>query len=420
MDARPEEYSRARENPCAPGAPVNDARRPFNRAAELALYGIAPLATIVTAPLLAQGLGPVARGQYGVAQVVATFAITLGAWGQAEMYLAEARRGSTGLSRPSVISWVGGTVSAVLAALALIALGLPLLVAILAAIWIPLLTQVNLWRSVAVAGSLLKAPALNNALGPVLRILGFGALFLLGVMTAESAITVYQAAAALAAIATVGLVAWRTRAERSGRTALPALLTGGSSIIAFSILNAITLRSDLIVLQIFAPPVEVGLYAAPASLTTAALALSAGFKSRIQAAAFAPHPMRSLVSESLPVLLLGTLGALVLWFAAPVLIALLFGAEYVDAEPLLRLLGISAVPLLMLDLVYGALVVLARRVQLIAVGAVGAVVMLGGLLVLCPAWGALGAATACIIAYTVTAIVGWIVLLREARREVSE
>ena len=35
----------------------------FPRPVELALYAAAPLATVVTAPILARSLGPVARGQ---------------------------------------------------------------------------------------------------------------------------------------------------------------------------------------------------------------------------------------------------------------------------------------------------------------------------------------------------------------------
>jgi len=44
----------------------------FNRGLELLFYSVAPIATLATAPILAHGLGPAGRGQYGVATAVAT------------------------------------------------------------------------------------------------------------------------------------------------------------------------------------------------------------------------------------------------------------------------------------------------------------------------------------------------------------
>jgi hypothetical protein len=43
----------------------------FNRVLELLLYSVAPIATLATTPILAHGLGPAGRGQYGVAIAVA-------------------------------------------------------------------------------------------------------------------------------------------------------------------------------------------------------------------------------------------------------------------------------------------------------------------------------------------------------------
>jgi hypothetical protein len=56
---------------------MEDPPSSYHRIPELLLYSIAPLAMLVTAPLLARGLGPVARGQYGVAIAIGTFALTL-------------------------------------------------------------------------------------------------------------------------------------------------------------------------------------------------------------------------------------------------------------------------------------------------------------------------------------------------------
>ena len=393
-------------------------RGAYPRAGELALYAVSPLATLISAPILARALGPAARGQYGVATVVATFALTLGAWGQAETYLAEARAGRFGYAQQTRIALVGGIVTAIATAGALLMLGLPLLTAVVTALWIPLLNQSNLWRSVSVASGYLRSPALGSGLGPVLRVLALLVLLLTATLTVDTAVAVTQGAMLVAAIGTVAVVARRVH----GRSAAPAvpvrdLLRSGGAVITFDVFNAFALRSDLIVLQLFASPHDVGLYAAPAALTTASLALSIGFKSRIQAAVVAARPPSAIAREVLPVLALGTVGAAMLWMLAPWLVAVFFGPAYGGSVVLLRLLGVAAVPLLLFDLAQGVLVVLARRKALIMVGAVSATCIVGALFVLCPLFGAAGAALACVIGYSVAAAFGWTALIRGLRRD---
>lgn len=390
----------------------------FPRAGELALYAVSPLATLISAPILARALGPAARGQYGVATVVATFALTLGAWGQAETYLAEARAGRFGYTQQTRIAVVGGVVTAIATAAALLLLGLPLLTAVVTALWIPLLNQTNLWRSVSVASGHLRSPALGSALGPVVRVLALLVLLLTATLTVDTAVAVTQGAMLVAAIATIAIVARRVHAQRAGPTVpVRELLRSGGAVITFDVFNAFALRSDLIVLQLFVSPHDVGLYAAPAALTTAALALSVGFKSRIQAAVVAAKPPSAIVREVLPVLALGAVGAAALWVLAPWLVGVIFGSAYAGSIPLLRLLGVAAVPLLLFDLAQGVLVVLARRAALIMVGAVSATCIVGGLFALCPLLGVVGAALACLVGYSVAAVVGWTVLIQGLRRD---
>lgn len=402
------------------GIQINDARQSYSRVVELLLYAISPLATLVTAPLLAQGLGPVARGHDGVAVAVGTFAVTLGSWGQSETYLGEARSGRSNIRQQARISWWGGGAAGILSAVALTALGIPVTTSVLTAVWIPVLSQANLWRSVCIAFGFLKEPALFTALGPVLRIVALLGLTWCAFLNAESAVMATQLTSVVAAFGTMWLVVRQVPDGGSSELVLiSALLRTGGSIIAFSVLNAITLRSDLVILQVFVSPHEVGLYAAPASLTTAALALSNGFKSRLQAAAFSEDSGTSVAREALPVLVLGTVGAGILWVIAPRLVQTFFGDEYQGSIILLRLLGVATVPLLLLDLAQGLLIVLAQRRQLISVGAVGAVTVSLSLALLCPPFGATGAAVACIVGYAVTAAVAWLVLVPDLRRGVT-
>lgn len=386
----------------------------FTRLPELLLYSVAPLATLVTAPLLARGLGPVARGQYGVATVIGMFAITLGAWGQAEIYLGEAGAGRFSVLQQSRITWVCGSIFGLLTATALIALSIPLSTSVLTAIWVPLLAQANVWRSVCVAFGHLKQPALYNALGSVIRVGALMALAWTTILNVDTAVTATQAALAISALVTMWLVVRRVPTHYDMELVpIPLLLRGGGSIITFSVLNAITLRSDVVILALFVTPHDVGLYAAPASLTTAALALSAGFKSRLQAAAFSTHAGTSVAREVLPLLVLSIVGAVALWFTAPQLVQVFFGRDYSDSVVLLRLLGIATVPLLMLDLAQGLLIVLARRKQLVTLGALGASSVVIALVIFCPGLGATGAAVACIVGYGIAAAIAWLALVRD-------
>ena len=380
----------------------------FSRAIELLLYAASPLATLITAPLLARELGPSERGQFGVALAVGTFALTLAAWGQAEMYLSEARSGRFSVRRQSRITWVGGCVVGVFCIVALILLGIPPLTSILTGVWVPVLAQANVWRAVCVALGRLKQPALFTAGAPLLRVVALVALLLTSSLTLDSAVTATQVAAALAAFVTMWLIVRRIpRSLNPESSSVIPLLRGGGTIIAFSLLNAVTLRSDLVILQIFATSTEVGLYAAPASLTTAALALSGAYKSRLQAATFFTNSRASVAREALPVLALGLLGAGILWFGAPALVNFFFGPEYAGSVPLLRLLGFATVPLLMVDLAHGLLVALGRRHNLIAAGGAGAAAVVLSLLALTPGLGAVGAAIACILGYSVAGVVSW-------------
>ena len=161
-----------------------------------------------------------------------------------------------------------------------------------------------------------------------------------------------------------------------------------------------TLRADVIVLQLVAAPTEVGLYAAPASLTTAALALSMAYRPRVQAAAFSTAPLRGILRNCLQVFVLATIGTVALWLATPLIVPILFGSRFQDAVPLMRTLAFAIVPLLMVDLVFAALIVLGRQRDLLVVAAGSAALNVVALCVLCPLWGAHGAAVATVLSYS--------------------
>jgi O-antigen/teichoic acid export membrane protein len=394
------------------GAPVA-----FNRGLELLLYSVAPIATLATATILAHGLGPAGRGQYGVATAVAALTVTLGSWGQAEIFLSRSRSGTDHYRMHSRISWVGGLAASVSCAFVMLALGLPPSTALVTAVWVPVLTQVGLWRSVSIARRRLKPPALDSAFGPLLRVAAFAALAALTILTVDSALFAFQAALALGSLLTVGLASWRSglRAQRRAVGALP-LLISGTGIIAWNLLHAVTLRADVIVLQLVAAPTEVGLYAAPASLTTAALALSTAYRPRVQAAAFSTAPLRGILRNCIQVFVLAAIGSVVLWLATPLVVPILFGSRFQGAEPIMRTLAFAIAPLLMVDLVFAALIVLGRQRDLLIVAAGSAALNVVALCVLCPLWGAHGAALATVLSYSLATVLGFTVLARATRQ----
>ncbi len=316
----------------------------------------------------------------------------------------------------SRISWVGGFAASIVCALIMLMLDLPWSVTLATIVWIPVLTQTGLWRSVSIARNRLKEPALDSALGPLLRLSALATLAALSLLTVESALFVFQGALVIGSLLTVGLASWRSGLRRLRRAAgaIP-LLRSGTGIIAFNLLHAVTLRADLIVLQLVASPTEVGLYAAPAGLTTAALALSTAYRPRVQAAAFSPSPMRGILRNCLQVVALGSVGTVALWLAAPMVVSVIFGSSFQGAEPIMRILVIAIVPLLMVDLVFAALIVLGRQQDLLVVAGGSALLNVVALCVLCPLWGAYGAALATVISYSLATALGFAILARATR-----
>ena len=389
----------------------------FHRGLELALYSIGPISTLATAPILAHGLGPEGRGQYGVAIAVATLAVTLGSWGQAEIFLSRSRFGTEHYRAHSRISWAGGLAAGSICVLVLLALGLPISVAVVTAVWVPALTQVGLWRAVSIAHGRLKPPALESAIGPFLRLIALLLLVALALLTVNSAVFAVQAGLAIGSLMTVGIASKRTNLRKQKREIGAAqLLASGTGIIAFNLLHAVTLRADVIVLQLVSTPTEVGIYSAPASLTTSALALSAAYKPRVQAAAFSASPLRGILRDCLRVLVIALVGTVGLWIATPVAVRILFGSSFQDAEPIMRTLAFAVPPLLMVDLVFAALIVLGRQRDLLVVAGGSAGLIVITLATLSPHFGAFGAALATVISYALATILGFAVLIRATRQ----
>lgn len=386
--------------------------KPFRRPVELVLYATAPAATLLTAPLLARGLGPVERGQYGLAIAVATLAMTVGSWGQGDVLLGMTRRGvAARYSHFQGVAAVGGVLSGVACFVMLLALGTGSGLAAATAITVPFLSITGLWQADAVRMGLLRPLALSNVVVSCSRVLGFTGLVLAGAMSAPTAAVVFQAALLAGLFVTVGLATRRARRHEPDSARLTMLLGAGALITAFNLANALLQRSDLIALQIGSSPAQLGLYAAPASLTTAALALSAAFKPRVQRLILQGEGPQALERELGRMLLIALVGVGALVVVAPVLVGVLFGEAFEGSIAPLRLLAMATIPVLTLDLVYGVLVASSRRAMLVGIATLGAALNALLLAWWVPPLGAEGAALAVLVAYSATGLVG-VVLAR--------
>lgn len=384
------------------GQPIRAFRRPI----ELSLYAAAPAATLVTAPLLAQGLGPVQRGQYGLAVAIATLALTVGSWGQADVRLGMATSGGSHYPAHRAIALVGGVVAGVACGGFLLLLGLQPATAAVSALTVPALSTSGLWQAEAIRSGALRPLALSNVAVAALRVLAFLALVASGTMRAPTAVAAFQMSLLVGLLLTVGLAIKNRAPDDGGPRAWSAMLSAGAGITAFNAANALLQRADLVVLQIRATPLDLGLYAAPASLTTAALALSAAFKPRVQGAIIRGNSSAVVSREFLRMLVLAVVGVTALWFMAPMLVGLLFGPQFAGSMAPLRILALAIVPLLVVDLVYGVFVALGRVRALVGLATIGAVLSTSLLWLLAPTFGAVGAAGAVAVSYAVTGVLG--------------
>lgn len=380
------------------------------RLIELALYAAGPISILLTAPILARGLGPEGRGELGVAQSIASFALALGTLGQAEVLLADRRDGIGNLRLSGRISMLGGIISATMGAAILLLMEIDPTLILAALILIPILSQSQLWRSISISKHYLGPPAMNNFGGAVLRVAFLLTLVMTTFLSTATAMFALQLSACLAAIITLRGIAQKSTKFESRKIGLPDIILNirrGLPLIVFTLLTAVTFRSGIIALQVFSDPKNVGVYAAASSLSMAVLSISGAFKSRTQAAAFLPRSRKRVSYEIRLVTALGMLGATAAIIVAPWIVQILLGPEFQSAIPLIQVLAISSIGLLVLDNVHGLLAVLGQRRAMVSVGAVGAISTVVTLLGFVPFYGAMGAAVSAVVSLTLSSAVGW-------------
>jgi O-antigen/teichoic acid export membrane protein len=306
------------------------------------------------------------------------------------------------------------------AAVVATSLSIDLATAIVAAAFIPIINQGQLWRSYAVSRHHLMRPAASGAIGAGLRVALIATLAALGLLSTFSAITVIQFATAAGVVIALGWYVLHTY-PHTGDHATHAHyldhLRRGSPILVFAALTSVTLRADLFFLNDLVDPSTLGVYAAASALSMSVLAVSGAFKSRIQSAVFRPGARRAVYLELAVVLAVGLVGATIAAILSPWLVAVLLGPGYESAVPILRILAFASAALLILDSVHGLLAALGMRKMMLVVAGVGASVTLISLPLLISIDGASGAAWATVISYSLASVIGLFIVRSALNRD---
>lgn len=369
-----------------------------------------PIAILVTSPMLAQGLGPAARGELGVGQSLVSFAVACGAFGQAEVFLAQRRGGGGDFHRSSIVAWLGGSVAAVAAAGVAMSIGLSLWIVLIVMLCVPLLSQQNLWRAVSIVEQRFGGPAFASAIAAVMRISFVFTLWYLGWMFVGAAFAVVQISMIVGAVLALGFFANRAGRLMSNGSNTPSfrtLVLAGAPLLVFNVFTSITLNGSIFALKWLVEPTLLGVYVACSALSLAVLSVSGAFKTRVQAALLRPDALHRFNTEILLAAAASGFAAVIGCFMAPMLVDVLLGSGYERAVPVLRIFAFASAALVLLDIMHGSLAVIGLRWRLVVVSGVGAISSLGGLVFLVPYYGLEGAALSTFLSYSFAALLGW-------------
>jgi O-antigen/teichoic acid export membrane protein len=234
-------------------------------------------------------------------------------------------------------------------------------------------------------------------------------LRLIDILTVENAVLVYVGATLLTGLVAAAMLVRFLPSLRFSPTLSRQLLTFGLQSHTGSVTWMMNERLDQLVISVFLAPVQLGLYVTAVTMTsltalvgssvaTAAFPvvaqMDAGDRRRDAVRGFVRLALAVSIAVALPVALL-----------APTLIGFFFKSAYLDATGVCRLLMVAAV-ILSTNRVLGAcLKALGRPLDVGLAEFMALGVTVGGLALLLPVLGIMGAAIVSLLAYTVST--GW-------------
>ncbi len=255
--------------------------------------------------------------------------------------------------------------------------------------------------------------ALLHVVAPAGAALALVALAVSSRFTLTAVLICLAASQGLGAIASVAFAVHRTGLGRPVLAEFSSLHRRAISIWPGTIATLTNGRLDLLLLPVFASTSTVGLYsvAANAASVLQGVAGNLGGVLLAKATRLSESARIRLIERSLNFMFLFSLVlAIALTLAARPLILLVYGQEYLEAVPLLIILVPGVTAWTMALFANRGLQSLDRPGQGSAIQVVGAVFMLGGLLVTLPRFGAYGAAWTSTVSYLLCFIFSYALL----------
>jgi len=334
------------------------------------------------------------------------------------VYLSEEHQGGNTYRDSAIVAWAGASLSALVASVVLLRMNFSYGLVAIGALLIVFQAQMALWRALSVRHGRLMRPALTMAFGAGFRVIAISGLFALGLLTVASSFAVVQGAVVLGALLFLAPVVFANRGSRSSRMTrerFRTLVATGSPVLLFHACTTVTLNANLFLLNGRISPRELGVFAASMALANASLSLSGAFRSRVQAAFYAPEPVRQVRREFVISAAVASTGAIIASALSPLIVHVFLGAGYESAVAPLRVLFIASGVLILMDCVHGALAIVVKRPAMVLIAASGATALLSATLLLTPVWGLLGASVATLLGYSTVAVIGFITIFRRLR-----
>lgn len=369
-----------------------------------------PVAALITAPMLAQGLGVEARGQLAAAQAIALLAVSISAFGlpEAITYFVASGQGRIPKATRRIVALtalIGTAATAVVLALSDLLSHRDHvageLIGVAGFSIVPSLL-LGLVRGYAAGRHLWGKIAAERILGSAVRLVGTVTLLATGLLTPTSATVLFAFGPLLAVVPyTFGLR--RPRQAGTAEIDASAMVNYGSRVWIGAVSGIVLMRLDQALLVPLSDATQLGLYAVAVAIGEIPLIANSSIRD-VSFARHSGHVHAKAIAKSARVsLIVSGIIAMSLAAAVPWGVPLLFGSEFTDAVPVTYVLLI-AVAIGTPGSIAGA--------GLSAMGSPGlrsrSLTIAAGLnalalLAIAPYWGALGAGVATLVGNLVSA-----------------
>lgn len=390
-----------------------------------------PASALVTSPILARELLPAGRGEVAVVLAMFTLGSLLVTIGLPWVASLSAGESSISARYASTLAWLGlgasilgGIVLWTLAPLLLAKVpdSVPLLR--VCAVSLPIFQAINIWRGAALGARLYGAINAERVTNAIARIVLIGGLALSSHLTVQSAILSMVVGPMIGGVLMITLtvrpLASRVRSHSSTPRSIASTLNSGSKSLWAEGSGALNSRLDQSIMPSLTTTTQIGLYSVAVTLAE----LPAQVIDAVKAVAFAEGNARgkiALIAQACRCLIALLVAVLAVFCpAVAMLIGPFFGPEFADSVPMFFILSLGAIPLAIGSVLGGGLVILGKQHWQAVGSTLGLLLSLPVLLALTTNVGAMGAALASVISYSVMAVTVTYIFTKQGRVTVRE